>query len=137
VVKYVPFDGLTWLIGGLKQEIAWMGDTSWPGLGGNTALAGHVTLATGADGPFRYLELLEQGDQVTLYTDVNEYIYKVREKVVVEDTDFSVLAQGSDTLLTLITCTEFDPGTGFYSRRLVVVADLVEARPLEAAYHGN
>jgi len=33
VVKYVPYDGLTWLIAGLQQEIAWMGDTSWPGLG--------------------------------------------------------------------------------------------------------
>ena len=29
VVKYVPFDGYTWQIAGLKQEIAWMGDTSW------------------------------------------------------------------------------------------------------------
>ncbi len=52
VVKYVPFDSSTWLIGGLKQEVAWMGDTSWPGLGSNTGLAGHVDLANGDSGPF-------------------------------------------------------------------------------------
>jgi hypothetical protein len=41
VVKYVPFDGQTWYITGLRQEVAWLGDTShgrdwaairrWPG----------------------------------------------------------------------------------------------------------
>jgi len=52
VVKYVPYDGLTWLIAGLHHEVAWMGDTSWPGLGSNTALAGHVTLRDGKARPF-------------------------------------------------------------------------------------
>ncbi len=48
VVKYVPFDGFTWAIAGLKEEVAWMGDTSWPGLGGNTGLAGHVFTGFGS-----------------------------------------------------------------------------------------
>jgi hypothetical protein len=49
IVKYVPYDGFTWMIAGLQQEVAWLGDTSWPGLGSNTALAAHVTLRTGAE----------------------------------------------------------------------------------------
>ncbi len=33
VIKYVPFSDYTWLIAGLRQEIAWMGETSLPGAG--------------------------------------------------------------------------------------------------------
>ena len=65
IVKYVPFDGFTWLIAGLRDEVAWMGNTSWPGLGSNTALAGHVTVAGWGDGPFRYLEELPVGEVIT------------------------------------------------------------------------
>ena len=114
-----------------------MGDTSWPGLGGNTALAGHVTLANGSDGPFRYLELLKEGDEFSIYTEKNRYVYHVADRRVVEDTDFTILAQSSQQMVTLITCTEFDPGTGHYQRRLVISGNLVETEPLGTAYHGN
>ena len=91
VVKYVPYDGLTWLIAGLHQEIAWMGDTSWPGLGGNTALAGHVTLRDGGNGPFRYLADLRYGDAIFVYTEDNIYEYMVNEQLNVEATDLAVI----------------------------------------------
>ena len=124
VVKYVPYDGLTWLIGGLKQEVAWMGDTSWPGLGGNTGLAGHVTLRSGGFGPFRYLSNLQTGDRVYLYTEENVYTYRVNEQRVVEETDMSVLQQTDGSTITLITCTDWDENTGFYKKRLAVSAVL-------------
>ncbi len=133
VVKYVPYDGLTWLIAGLQQEIAWMGDTSWPGLGGNTALAGHVTLRNGRDGPFRNLDQLQQNDEVILYTDENVYTYKVRELRVVLDGDMSVIAPTNSPQLTLITCTNFDTEAGIYLERLIVYADLVGTKPLDIA----
>lgn len=129
VVKYVPYDGLTWLIAGLHQEVAWMGDTSWPGLGGNTALAGHVTLRTGGDGPFRHLDLLAPGDEVTISTEENIYKYRVQETRVVEETDLTILQNSGDDRLTLITCTDWNGSTGFYQRRLVVFANLVETTP--------
>ena len=100
VVKYVPFDGITWLIAGLQQEVAWMGDTSWPGLGGNTALAGHVTLRTGVNGPFRYISDLRYGDIVFVHTDENIYEYQVRDQYVVEATDLSVLEPSPEAVLT-------------------------------------
>lgn len=133
VVKYVPFDGFTWLISGLQNEIAWMGDTSWPGLGGNTALAGHVTLRNGADGPFRYLEKLKSGDEIAVFTEKNVYRYQVRELKTVPDSDMSITKPTQDTILTLITCTGWDTALGHYLERLIVLANLVEVRPLAAS----
>jgi LPXTG-site transpeptidase (sortase) family protein len=137
VVKYVPFDGLTWLIAGLKQEIAWMGNTSWPGLGSNTGLAGHVTLRTGEEGPFRYLDDLQQDDIIMLYTENNLYTYKVREKKTVEETDLSVVDATEKPQLTLITCTGWDNRIRYYVKRLAVIADLEKVEPLEVEEKGN
>lgn len=125
VVKFVPFDGKTWLIGGLKQEVAWMGDTSWPGLGGNTGLAGHVDLADGSEGPFWNLHQLKSGDQVKLYAGSKIYIYRVRQQVDVDESDLSVVAPSSRPQITLITCTGWDAEVRAYLRRLVVFADFV------------
>lgn len=130
VVKYVPFSEFTWLIAGLRQEIAWMGDTSWPGLGGNTGLAGHVTLGDGSDGPFRHLEELEAGDEIKLYTGKNEYTYRVSEKTVVKDTNFSVVEKTENSQITLITCTGWNQAARMYLERLIVYADLVDTSPL-------
>jgi LPXTG-site transpeptidase (sortase) family protein len=137
VVKYVPFDGLTWLIAGLKQEVAWMGNTSWPGLGGNTALAGHVTLFGGDNGPFRYLGDLGAGDLIYLYTDENMYTYQFQRQVTVSSTDTSVIQPTVQSRLTLITCTDWDANTQFYLNRLVVISDLVDVKSLNVEQRGN
>jgi LPXTG-site transpeptidase (sortase) family protein len=130
VVKYVPFSELTWLIAGLRQEIAWMGDTSWPGLGGNTGLAGHITLRDGSDGPFRHLEELDAGDKIKLYTEKNEYTYRVSEKTVVKDTNLSVAEQTENSQITLITCTGWNQAARLYMERLIVYANLIDTSPL-------
>lgn len=132
VVKYVPFDGLTWLIAGLKQEVAWMGETSWPGLGSNTALAGHISLQNGGNGPFRYLGDMTYGDLVMLYTEKNIYTYQVREQKTVGETDITVIAPSETSRLTLITCSNWDANARFYMQRLVVTAELVEVKPFMA-----
>jgi len=137
IVKYVPYDGASWLISGLQDEIAWMGDTSWPGLGSNTALAGHVTLRDGSDGPFRYLKDLMYGDLVKVYTEENVYTYQVREQRLVEDFDLSVVAASPESQLTLITCAGWDTEIRLYVSRLVVASDLVEVNSLDRAAAGN
>jgi LPXTG-site transpeptidase (sortase) family protein len=137
VVKYVPFDGFTWQIAGLKQEVAWMGDTSWPGLGKNTGLAGHVTLVDGSNGPFRYLADLRPGDSVVVSTEENIYTYTVREQVVVADDDFTVLEATNKPQLTLITCTNWNSEMRIYMNRLVVYADLQEVEPKNQVNIGN
>jgi sortase A len=129
VVKFVPFDGDTWLIGGLRQEVAWMGDTSWPGLGGNTGLAGHVDLADGSSGPFWNLKDLKSGDEVILYTESKVYTYHVRQQEVVDETDLSVVEPTDNAQVTLITCTGWDSLLRSYLQRLIVFADLVNIKP--------
>ncbi|MFZ6029193.1 MAG: sortase domain-bontaining protein [Chloroflexota bacterium] len=131
VVKYVPFNGETWLISGLKQEIAWLGDTSWPGLGGNTVLAGHVTLPGLEGGPFRYLDQLAVGERVQVYTRKNLYTYEVREHLVVEEGDLWVTDPTDDAQITLITCTDWNDDARLYLKRLIVFANLVDTASLD------
>lgn len=133
IVKYVPFNGSTWLISGLKQEIAWMGNTSWPGLGGNTGLAGHVDLVTGEKGPFWNLGELKVGDEILVYTQQRIYTYQVRKQAIVDDTDLSVIGATDHPQITLITCTGWDNTIRAYLKRLIVFADLVKIQPLSAA----
>lgn len=130
VVAYVPFDGHTWLIEGLTQEVAWMGNTSWPGLGGNTGLAGHVTVAGFGDGPFRHLDELAVGEVVILYTEQNMYTYQVREQAVVEDGDMGITNPTENPQITLITCTNWNNDIRAYLNRLVVYADLIRTEPI-------
>ena len=126
---YVPFKGITWLIAGLKDEIAWMGNTSWPGLGSNTGLAGHVTLKDGGDGPFKHLFDLASGEEVILHTEENIYTYQVREGVVVGAGDLTVTEPSDVSQLSLITCTGWDSRKREYQERLVVIAELVKVEP--------
>ena len=130
IVKYVPYDGMTWLINGLSQEVAWMGNTSWPGLGSNTALAGHVTVAGMGDGPFRHLDELPVGERVLVYTEQNIYTYQVRESKVTDDGDMSVIQPTDNAQISLITCVNWDQDSRTYLNRLVVVADLVQTEPV-------
>jgi len=124
-VKYVPYDGYSWLINGLRQEIAWMGNTSWPGLGSNTGLAGHVTVAGMGDGPFRHLDELPMGEVIILYTEQNIYTYQVSERKITDDGDMSVIKPTDNSQISLITCIDWDAATKSYLNRLVVVADLI------------
>lgn len=109
-----------------------MGNTSWPGLGSNTALAGHVTLRTGADGPFRYLDELKSGDLVYVYTDENMYSYSVRDILQVDQTDMDVVKATENSILTLITCSDWDSASETYLKRLIVVSDLVNVKSMQA-----
>jgi LPXTG-site transpeptidase (sortase) family protein len=129
-VKYVPYDGVSWMITGLRQEVAWMGNTSRPGLGGNTGLAGHVTVAGMGDGPFRHLDQLPVGELVLLYTQKNIYTYQVRESKVTDDGDMSVILPSDNPQISLITCTDWDQESRTYLSRLVVIADLIRTEPI-------
>jgi LPXTG-site transpeptidase (sortase) family protein len=130
VVAYVPFDGYSWLISGLNQEVAWMGNTSWPGLGGNTGLAGHVTVTGFGDGPFRHLDELTVGEIVILYTEKNMYTYQVREQAIVEDGDMWVVNATENPQITLITCTNWNNDVRAYLNRLIIYADLIRTEPI-------
>lgn len=129
-VHYVPFEGLSWPVQELRQDVAWLGNSSWPGLGGNTVLAGHVTVQGLGDGPFRYLETLQPGDEIVVYTEAGKYTYAMRESLTVDETALSVTLPTVKPQLTLITCTGWDIELSIYRFRRVVVADLIQQEPL-------
>jgi LPXTG-site transpeptidase (sortase) family protein len=99
-------------------------------LGGNTGMAGHVTLRTGERGPFYTLAALAVGEEILIYTEQNVYTYKVREQILVEETDLSVVAPTENSQLTLVTCDEWNAQMRLYLKRRILFADLVEVRPL-------
>ncbi|RPI93025.1 MAG: sortase [Chloroflexi bacterium] len=56
-----------------------------------------------------------------------KYIFEVRENVVVEPDDTSVLKHETKSWLTLITCKEYDEKTDTYRKRVAIRAVLVSA----------
>jgi len=93
-----------------------------PGQLGNAAIAGHRT-TYGA--PFSDLDQLQPGDEITVRTTQGAFAYQVRESLVVDPSNISVLSprtSGATTkaTLTLITCNpKFSA-----AERLVIFADL-------------
>ncbi len=132
-VQYIPFEDHTWNIEKLGMDIAWLGNTSSPGLGGNTVLAGHITVLYLGNGPFRHLYSLKSGDLVYVYTYKNIYTYSVREQAVIKTDDSSVVGPTDQPQLTLLTCTGWDDETLRYTKRRAVFADLVSVAP--TPYH--
>ena len=99
-------------------------DTALPGEKGNTALAGHAGLRGGV---FRDLGALAHGDDIYVDAAGWRYHYRVRDSKSVLPTQVDVLAPTGTSVLTLLTCTNWD------TQRLVVVADLVDSKPAPGA----
>ena len=71
--------------------------SSWPGLGKVTAIAGHRT-TFGA--PFRHIDELARGDRIRLLMPYGTFTYRVFAHEVVPSNDWSVLhKRGFDTLV--------------------------------------
>lgn len=95
--------------------------TALPGAVGNMVMAGHAGLRGAV---FRDLGNLQPGDEAIVETAGWQYRYKVRELREVWPTQVEVMDPTPTAVLTLITCTNWD------TQRLIVVADLIDARPL-------
>jgi sortase A len=94
--------------------------TAFPGEG-NTVLAGHAGVRGAV---FRELGALKPGDDVFLDAGGWRYRYRVRESKSVWPQQVEVLDPSASPILTMLTCTNWD------TQRLVVLADLIESRPL-------
>ena len=62
--------------------------------------------------------------QIYLLTAEGQYLYEVKRKIVVANTDLSVVQPTAEPRVTLITCTgTWDFRTQDYLQRLVVIAE--------------
>jgi sortase A len=102
----------------LKYALGHFTGTAMPGAKGNFCVAGHRSYTYSE--MFNRLDELVVGDEITVKTVKNEFRYKIIQKKVVLPEEVSVLDQGNDHLITLITCTPIRVAT----HRLIIIGKL-------------
>lgn len=104
----------------LRNGVVHYYGTAKPGEVGNSFITGHSSNYWWEKGSYNYvfanLNKLAIGDQAKIYHNGNKYVYQVKEVIVVDPTDTSVLNQTDLPTMTLMTCTP--PGTNW--KRLIV-----------------
>jgi sortase A len=101
-------------------------ETSFPGVPGTTAIAGHRTTYLA---PFRHIDRLHRGESIVLEMPYARLLYTVIGSRVVLPTDVSVLDPVGYSRLVLSACTPLFSA----SHRLIVFARLHSTVPLGAA----
>jgi sortase A len=98
-----------------------------PGDGGNIVLAGHVG---GYGKVFKDLFYVKPGDQITLYSQGQQYLYTVRDRLLVTEEGVSaeqhaanaqLIAPTNQEVVTLVTCWPAS-GRDKFTQRVVVQA---------------
>lgn len=97
--------------------------TAMPGGPGNVAIAGH------RDTLFRCLRDISKDDRIVFQTTQGNYTYGVENTAVVKPDDTGVLASGSDSEITLVTCYPFYY-VGPAPDRFIVKARLLPSDPV-------
>jgi sortase A len=101
-------------------------ETTFPGVPGTTAIAGHRTTYLA---PFRHIDRLHRGESIVLEMPYARLTYTVIGSRVVLPTDVSVLDPVAYSRLILSACTPLFSA----SHRLIVFARLASTLPLGAA----
>ncbi len=93
----VQGDGWEQLKKGVGQNVG----SANPGQNGNVVLSAHNDVYGEL---FRFLDKLQPGDQVVLYTQQRQYVYVVDRTAIVEPTAVEVMAPTGSPTVTLISC---------------------------------
>jgi sortase A len=102
-------------------------ETSFPGISGTTAIAGHRTTYLA---PFRNINLLRPGNHILLYMPYAHFTYTVLGQRVVAPTDVrAAVSQAGYSRLVLSACTPLFSA----AKRLLVFARLTRTVPVGAA----
>jgi sortase A len=109
----VQGDGWEQLKKGVGQHIG----SANPGQRGNVVLSAHNDIFGEL---FRYLDRLQPGDQIILYSQQKQYIYVVTRTEIVEPTRVDVMAPTTEPIVTLISCYPYLVD----NQRIVVFAKL-------------
>lgn len=124
-VDHIVFEGVR--RDDLKKGPGHMPWTALPGQPGNAVVSGHRTTY---QAPFGDLDLLEEGDDITIHSATGTHRFAVREILIVEPTDVWVTEPRDGAWLTLTTCHPKRSSR----QRLVVFAELVEGANYDYVY---
>jgi sortase A len=102
----------------LNRGVGYIPGTAHLGERGNVGIAGH------RDGFFRILKDVGKGDEIELETAERIDVYQVKDIVIVDKNDASVLQATPVPILTLVTCYPFY-FIGSAPKRYIVIASLV------------
>ncbi len=100
------------------RGVGWWPNTARPGEVGNVVLGGH---RTSWPKPFRYVDLLEPGDEIVFTTDTGRHVYAVSRTEVVYPDAMWIVDQTPAATATLFACHP----VGSTAQRIVVFADYV------------
>jgi len=115
--------GVTWEVP--AHKVGHAQSTAMAGARGNAVLLGHVS-SLNAGNVFKELDGVRMGDEVLVHGGGATFQYRVTEIRRVPRDENTVMAQGEDSVLTLLTCTgTWLPDVHDYSHRLAVRAVLV------------
>lgn len=104
--------------GTFDRGVGWWPNTARPGEVGNVVLGGH---RTSFPRPFRYLDLLEPGDEIVFTTDEGRYVYAVSRTEIVYPDAMWIVNQSPSATLTMFACHPL----GSTRQRIVIFADYV------------
>ncbi len=115
----------------IKNGVAHYPGTALPGRVGNTFLTGHSSYYWWSGGQynrvFTLLDKLQANDLVYVDYGGKEYVYKVRDSIIVLPAQTDVLNPTPGAVLSLMTCTP----VGTNLKRLIVRADLISSPPAD------
>jgi sortase A len=103
--------------GQLRKGVGHHINSANPGEVGNMVLTAHNDIYGEI---FRYLDQLEPGDEITVYTTSRKYVYTVQSQRIVEPDETSVMAPTRTPTVTLISCYPYLVDT----QRIVVIGTL-------------
>ncbi len=104
----VPYEQGSWDVSMLWNRSGYLEGTAFPTRIGNTALTGHAHLASGARGPFFWLNQLRWSDEVVIRGFGYRHVYEVRHIRLVRLEDSSLTAYRDQDWITLLTCKDHD-----------------------------
>ena len=126
-VQIIEIDGVTYEQWKAPDTYAvgWHTNSALLGMKGNTVLNGHHNVSGEV---FRYLNNLENGDQIFVYGGDYEFKYRVVKKMILPETDATIeeriqnarwILPSDDERLTLVTCWPQYSNT----HRLIIIAE--------------
>jgi sortase A len=106
----------------LKKGPGLYPDTSFPGIPGTTAIAGHRTTYLA---PFRHIDDLDSGDEIVLDMPYARFTYAVEKRLIVDPTDTWVIHRVDHDRLVLSACHPLYSA----AQRIIVFSRLVRTEP--------